>query len=288
MKTAICAIIKDEHRFLEEWIEWHLGLGFNAIHLFEDKGSKSHEEICAKYSNVYLRRYEDDEEVQEIIAPEFGNKKQRRLYQWFCGVSLADWVAFIDIDEFVMFEDCWNLHSFCEEFSDFPAVHLYWKMKGASGHVERPSCRVMDAYTEDAPFVKQDNGWNMKSFVNISKGLGMRTVHHANGAVRTDGTDGEGPIYDKAWINHYFTKSWEDWCDRIYKRGDVYRGHRTLAQFFECNPSMEHLRDELIASVADRIPNGTYWLDKERGIIAGGNVRKIMELNDKHHEKILY
>ena len=68
MKTSICAIIKDEHLFLEEWIEWHLGLGFDAIHLFEDKGSKSHEEICAKYSNVYLRRYEDDEEVQELLA----------------------------------------------------------------------------------------------------------------------------------------------------------------------------------------------------------------------------
>lgn len=285
MKTAICAIIKDEHRFLEEWIEWHLGLGFDAIHLFEDKGSKSHEEICEKYSNVYLRRYEDDEELQEIIAPKFGNKKQCRLYQWFCGRSQADWVAFIDIDEFMMFEEGWNLHRFCEEFSDYPAVHLYWKMKGASGHIERPSCGVVDAYTEDAPFIKQDDGWNMKSLVNIRKGLGMRTVHHANGAVRTDGTDGEGrPIYDKAWLNHYFTKSWEDWCDRIYKRGDVYRGHRTLAQFFECNPSMEHLRDELIASVANRIPNGTYWLDRKRGLIAGGNVKKIKALNYEQTE----
>ena len=54
MKTSIRAIIKDEHQFLEEWIEWHLGLGFDVIYLFEDKGSNSHEEICEKYSNVYL------------------------------------------------------------------------------------------------------------------------------------------------------------------------------------------------------------------------------------------
>ena len=83
MKTAICAIIKDEHRFLEEWIEWHLGLGFDAIHLFEDKGSKSHEEICAKYSNVYLRRYEDDEEVRELLAMQGHSKRQLVLYRWF-------------------------------------------------------------------------------------------------------------------------------------------------------------------------------------------------------------
>ena len=284
MKTAICAIIKDEHLFLKEWIDWHLSLGFDAIHLFEDKGSKSHEELTKEYDNVFLRRYETDEELRQIIAPEYGNKKQSRLYQWFCDNCNTNWVAFIDIDEFLMFEEGWCLDRLCAEFSSAPAVFLFWKMKGASGHIKRPLCSVVEAYTEDAPFVSQDEGWNMKSLVNIDKGLGMRTVHHANGAVCTDNTEGYEPVYSKAWLNHYFSKSWEDWCDRIYKRGDVYKGHRTLAQFFEVNPSMEHLRDELIASVAEKIPNSTHWLDKKRGLIAGGNVKKIMELNRKCNE----
>lgn len=64
MKTAICAIIKDEHLFLKEWIDWHLSSGFDAIHLFEDKGSKNHEGIIKEYNNVFLRRYEDDNEIK--------------------------------------------------------------------------------------------------------------------------------------------------------------------------------------------------------------------------------
>lgn len=277
MKTAICAIIKNEHLFLKEWIDWHLGLGFDAIHLFEDKDSKSHEEICEKYSNVYLRRYEDDEELKKIISPQFGDKKQLRLYQWFCAKCKYNWVAFIDIDEFIMFEDDWNLNRLCDEFSDYPAVHLYWRMKGASGHIKRPSCDVMEAYTEDALFISQDIGWNMKSLVNICKGLGMRTVHHAYGAVRTDFTEGEDPIYAKAWINHYFTKSWEDWYERIYNRGDLYKGHRTLAQFFECNPNMKYLEDKFYYKYSQIIPNGCYRIKGD--IIAGGNTNKIMLLN---------
>ena len=83
MKTAICALIKDEHLFLEEWIEWHLGLGFDAIHLFEDKGSKSHEEICAKYSNVYLRRYEIYEEVRELFKDQGNSHRQLVLCDYF-------------------------------------------------------------------------------------------------------------------------------------------------------------------------------------------------------------
>lgn len=283
MKISICAIIKDEHRFLEEWIEWHLGIGFDAIHLFEDKGSKSHEEICEKYSNVYLRRYENDNELREIIAPEYGNGKQVRLYNWFLDTykDKTDWVAFIDVDEFFFFEKEWDLNRLCLEFINYPAVHLFWKMKGASWYLKRPSCGVVEAYTEDAPFIKTDMcGWISKSFVNVRLNKGMKTCHHANEGVCTDySTDISIPIYGKAWINHYFSKSWEDWCDRIFNRGDIYQGHRTLVDFFECNPAMEFLREELLYSVADRRPNGTYWIDKKKGLIAGGNVRKIMALN---------
>lgn len=288
MKTAICAIIKDEHLFLKEWIDWHLGLGFDAIHLFEDKGSQNHEEICAKYSNVSLRRYEDDEQVRKLLSAQGHSKRQLVLYRWFAETYRGryNWAAFIDLDEFIMLEDGYTLDKLCNEFSDYPTVYLFWKMKGASGHLERPQCGVIEAYTETCPFLEQDvNGWNCKSLVNLRANKGLWSLHHGNGGVCTNlSTSINTPVYGKAWINHYFTKSWEDWLDRIYKKGGTMKGHRTLAQFFEANPSMEHLRDELIASVADKIPNGTYWLDRKRGLIAGGNVRKIMELNKKHNE----
>ena len=283
MKTAICAIIKDEHRFLEEWIEWHLCLGFDAIHLFEDKGSKSHEEICAKYSNVYLRRYEDDEQVRELLADQGSPNRQFDLYSWF-GDSYKntyDWVAFIDIDEFIVFNCDYTLESFCSEFEPYPAVILSWRMMSASGHIDRPKCGVMEAYTGLGVLPDIERGYAYKSFCNINRWIGMTNLHLAKGYVNTSHVQDIYKVsYDKVALNHYFTKSWEDWCDRIFKRGGTAPTHRKLADFFECNPDMEHLRDELIASVADRIPNGTYWLDKKRGLIAGGNVKKITDLNN--------
>ena len=48
--------------------------------------------------------------------------------------------------------------------------------------------------------------------------------------------------------------------------------------------SLKHLKEELMSKVLDRIPVGTYWLDKDRTIIAGGNVRKIMALNKKKYD----
>lgn len=285
MKTAICAIIKDEHLSLKEWIDWHLGLGFDAIHLFEDKGSKSHEEITKEYDNVFLRRYETDDEVKEILVKQGSASRQVDLHNYFINhsKSVYDWVAFIDIDEFFVFED-YNLHDLCEEFSDYSSVLIAWKMIGASGHIARPSCGVVEAYTEPHDIIPRERGWAHKSIVNIHKATSYINPHRTKDFVNVEKKPEIDCIYKKVWLNHYFTKSWEDWCTRIFERGGTVIAHRILADFFECNPSMEHLREELIASVAERIPNGTHWIDKKRGLIAGGNVKKIMELNKKYNE----
>jgi hypothetical protein len=45
MKSIICAIIKDEQRFIKEWVEYYLSIGFDKLYIFEDYGSTSHKKI---------------------------------------------------------------------------------------------------------------------------------------------------------------------------------------------------------------------------------------------------
>lgn len=282
MKTAICAIIKDEHRYLKEWVDWHLNVGFDAIHLFEDKGSKSHEEICKKYSNVYIRRYENDEEVQELLAANGSSSRQLILYSWFGDTykEQYDWVAFIDLDEFITFNESYSLDKLCEEFSSYPCVLLNWRFMGASGHIKRPNCGVVEAYTQEESPMSMERGHMYKSFCNLRLWNGFtKSLHLAKGYVNTNHVVSTSEwCYDKAWINHYFTKSWEDWCDRIFKRGDTQKAHRLLSDFFDANPCMRKYEKDLIDSVSHLIPNGTYKLNR-KGLIAGGNISKIMKLN---------
>ena len=278
--TSICAIIKDEHLFLEEWIKWHLGLGFNAIHLFEDKGSKSHKEICDKYSNIYLRRYEDDKDVQELLEAQGSSSRQHTLYDWFAREykDIYNWTAFIDLDEFIVFNENYDLNRLCDEFKEYSAVYLNWKMIGASGHISRPKCGVMDAYTIECEFPGNDKMWAQKSFVNLKNFIGFRDLHRALGAVNTNHSYNLYELcYDKVSLNHYFTKSLEDWIDRIYNRGGTLNGHRLLHHFFECNPTMKYLENNVTYKYAQLKPKGTYRISRD--IIAGGNVNKISLLN---------
>lgn len=280
MKNSICAIIKDEHLFLKEWIDWHLGLGFDAIHLFEDKGSKSHEEICEKYSNVYLRRYENDNEIRQILSNQGNSGRQKDLYSWFAinYRSIYDWVAFIDIDEFLFFNEDYSLERLCNEYGDCPAILLYWKMMGASGKIKKQD-NVIESYTEEAVIPRNELNWAHKVLCNLRLWPGMDSLHRTREYVNTNRKkDLLDFCYDKAWINHYFTKSWEDWCDRIFHKGGTQKAHRLLSDFFVINPSMRKYEKDLINSVSHLIPNGTYKLNR-KGLIAGGNVSKIMNLN---------
>jgi hypothetical protein len=280
---AICAILKNEHRFLKEWIDHHLALGVDAIHLFEDKGSISHESITSAYENVFLRRYQDDKEVQWLLRNQAASHRQRILYSWFAVKyrETYDWAAFIDLDEFIMFADGYNFERLCNEFEPYPGIMLSWQMMSANNHIQRPNCGVVEAYTQPERNCNYDKGWWQKSFCNLKRWQGMYSLHRANGCVNTDFKANRFQLlYDKAWINHYFTKSWEDWCDRIFNRGGTLVGHRRLTDFFELNSSMLHIKDELVNSVSHKIPNGTYYLDKQNKLIAGGNLKKINDLNN--------
>lgn len=285
MKTAICTIIKNEHLFLKEWIEWHLGIGFNAIHLFEDKDSKSHKEICKKYNNVYLRRYEDDEEVRNLLEYQGSSHRQKVLYDYFARQSkeVYDWVGFFDLDEFVMFADGYNLDKLCVEFEPYSAVLLNWKMMGASGHINRPRTRVVESYTQECETLLKDKEWCYKSFVNINRFQGFENLHMAKGYVNTNHERITDDLYyDKCWLNHYFTKSFEDWLDRIYKRGGTLKAHRTLYDFYSCNPDMAYLKEITYEFLASRMPVGTHTISRELGLCCGGNLYDIRLMNCKN------
>jgi hypothetical protein len=153
-------------------------------------------------------------------------------------------------------------------------------MMGASGHINHPNCGVMQAYTNEEPVVDKDKRYAFKPFCNLKNFKELASVHYSKGCVNTNHSKQYHIlVYDKAWINHYFTKSWEDWCDRIFKRGGTVKSHRFLSDFFENNKNMNHLRSELIESVSHKIPSGTYYIDRENGLIAGGNLNEINNLN---------
>lgn len=258
MDIYICAIIKNEHQYLKEWIDWHLSIGVNHIYLCEDIGSKSHADIIKDYDQVTLFPF-NDEIAQYDRQGHASSWRQRSLFDWFLDThrGVADWCAFIDVDEFITLENYENISEFLADYTDYNGIYLSWKMIGANGHIKSPKSNVVEAYTKEAKgWIACDHHYAFKSIVNLHRNGYITGIHCVNEGVNVfKMTTNRIRIYKKAWINHYFTKSWEDWCNRVLRRGDVCTGNRKLKQFFETNPDMLSIADELYQFAKDNYSN---------------------------------
>lgn len=288
MKTIICAIVKNEQRFIREWVEWNIDQGFDKIYIYEDYGSDSHKEQLQDYIDKGLVELNNLSETHFVPQLKKGTLVQQALYRKFFQLCKskeieADWVGFFDVDEFIMFDDGWDLNKLEEEFKDEPGILLAWKLYGANGHIKRPEGNVVDNYTTHMPegTILDSNvyNWAVKSLVNIAKCDGMKNIHEFNGCVFTNHCK---PIhklcFDKAWINHYYSKSWEDYLDRIFARGNMQNNFRSLDQFFKVNPDMIDQEEKLVMEQRERLTASTMWISRKYKIISGGNKKKLESL----------
>ena len=289
--SVICAIVKNEQRYIREWADHYLSIGFDKLYVFEDFGSQTH--------SSELRELIDSGKVvltslsESNVLPHYrkGTHVQRGLYNYFldrCKKEyIADWCGFFDVDEFMMFEDGWDLQKLEEVFSGYGGVLLSWRNFGANGHVKRPEGKIVDNYTTHLPDGTKLGGkrdsteWNVKSLVNVHKATAQRSIHVFNGCRFTDGREfGKGGmVYCKAWLNHYYSKSWEDYCDRMFARGNMHNNYRCFDLFFKVSPEFMPRKKELIESVRYRHTVSTMWISRQMKVISGGNVNRLNELN---------
>ena len=256
-KVVICSIIKNEHRYLEEWIKHNLSIGVDKIFLYEDEGSESHSEITDKYENVVI------DSIDVIKEKKVRTNKQITLYNWFLNKykGIFDYMIAIDPDEYINFEGFSNIHDFGDSFGDFQAIALYYKWMSANNHVERPNGNIVDNYTED---VDHSELWQFKTIVNLNSTIGekVRFINsHCVKGITTINTKGEeistkrnnkeyenSKTFVKAYIKHYVSKSWEDWVERLV-RGNITRNYRNADTFFTFNPDMKKKQSELVDSL---------------------------------------
>lgn len=264
MKTAICVLIKDENDYLKEWLDHHFNLGIDEIFLYEDYGSKSHLDIVKPYGDrVHLNSidimFNSDDESKNIINT--GERVQVLLFEYFPKMykNDFDWILFIDLDEFLILKK--PLQELLEKYDDKSSIYLRWRWYGASGHVKKQIGNVVDNFTK---YISTTYNWglNFKSFINCKNFKGWeRTIHKAEG--------GEYPLSDygdhEAFINHYFTKSWEEWKTKILSRGDTLPGHRKIEEFFVLNPDMLPLKKQLLSEVTERYKDENLQKEMKKG-----------------------
>jgi hypothetical protein len=246
-KIAICAIFKDEAPYLLEWIAFHRMIGVDLFVLYDNGSTDGGANLIRQSSFV--------RNVTIIDWPD--RPGQLSAYRHFHAnyASAFTWVAFIDIDEFIVPVDAGSIRGILLSaiYEPYADVLLNWQIFGPSEHAARPSGLIIENFTRRFPDHAEANR-HVKSLVRPKDLLRVGSTPHIFDCARpTCNARGETAVShamqptvccDVMVINHYFTKSAEEWLFKRQRgRGDSLDpyGDRVFADV-EAQATVEDMR----------------------------------------------
>ena len=236
-KLAIAAIFKDEGKYLREWVDYHLLAGVEHFYLYNNNSSDDCEEILAPYVEknlVTLTKITG----RGMQMPAYDDAIEKHRFD-------CQYMAFIDIDEFIFPRTGQSIPTVVDDIlshnPDAAAFGINEQHFGSNGEIKADYSRgVLERFTRRAPrdwtvFGKNDSNTGniyIKSVANprrIDYYLSPHFAIYFKGfkSINSDGAEtwnaGNSPICaDKIVVNHYFTKSREEFTDKKTRRGKGY------------------------------------------------------------------
>ena len=259
MNICICTLIKNEQEYLEDWLKYNINLGVDKIFIVEDIGSESHKSIIEKYSdNVEILDIPFDE--GEFNDKHFRTRQsywQVEMFKYVRELNVYDWCFIMDIDEYITITENLSLKDFLSQYNDYSELILYWKNYGANGHIEKPDYSKVETYreyyTKECGYSVLDKKYTfiMKKAINLHKitpnYMVCQHLHSMATYTKTNFQKGiHTPCYERAYLAHYITKSWEEYKWKLLTRGMCCKNHRKIDDFFEMNTDMLPLKEELV------------------------------------------
>jgi GT2 family glycosyltransferase/SAM-dependent methyltransferase len=263
---AICAVFKDEAAYLREWVEFHQLMGVERFYLYNNNSS-----------DRYLDALQPHIASGAVVLHEWPqHPAQLQVYEHCLKTHgpETDWLAFIDIDEFLFSPRAKLLPDVLADYAEHPGVGVNWVMFGSAGHTVKPAGGVLENYLRRGPLdggikYKQPDGSyrpenaHIKSIVQPSKVIACTNPHfmlYADNAraVNENGQPIDGPFtanvsVEKLRINHYWSKSEEECRIKFAKSLADSKGSRDWNWFAEHEKVLNELHDDVVLRVVAQL-----------------------------------
>lgn len=127
--VSICAIFKNEAKYLKEWIEFHKIVGVEHFYLYNNFSTDGYLQVLKPYIDLGIVSLIDWPVMQGQMSA-YKNCVERFQNE-------SQWIGFVDIDEFICPNSFDKIEDFLEQFKKRPIVIIYWKYFGSSGIFKR-------------------------------------------------------------------------------------------------------------------------------------------------------
>lgn len=236
MKTVICAIAKNEGKYIEDFCQYHLALGFDEIHIY-DNGT----EIPFNEERVIVHPFRNVNRMPQLKA-----------YRDFLKNVDYDWASFIDIDEFITLDGYSNIKEYLGTFPEtVDQVRIYEKVYGDDEKIT-PDDIDVPVYdriiipknlrsVRGKSIIRNRNGWRILDPHRILLDKKMIDAF-SDGRIAERNTpplilNVDSDTYDGCYLRHYHTKTLSEFCEQKLGLSDVfYDGAvRGINYFFAIN-----------------------------------------------------
>lgn len=239
---AIVTICKNEADYILEWIAYHKICGIKHIYLY-DNGST--DDTIEKIKSIF-----NDDFVTVTNFP--GNKMQYAAYNNALKRygNNYKYMAFIDCDEFIMPQKKGSLierslDEIIDSNSEIGGVGINWCVFGSSGLKNKTKQLLLEKFLHRGDTVNGIGNACIKSIVIPERVSMFNHPHYPVYKIGYYGVNLDGEIIDGCYstpkvsspirINHYFTKSLEEWIERRSRgRADIgVQSKRTIEEFYQ-------------------------------------------------------
>lgn len=245
--AIVCAIARDETDYIVEWVDHHLKIGFEYIVIYDNNSVVPIKQTLSSYIR--------SGQVSVIDCPIMESPQMKAynhcLYEMH---NKTKWIAYIDIDEFIVLHKHDSIVDMLGEYEQYPGLCLNWVMHTANQHIHKPQGSIIDSYTTARPFNSTANT-HIKTILQPKHILTIPNPHFAVynlglSAVNESGDLVTGPFSqfsnEVAQVNHYFTKSFEEWMLKIGRGSSASNNKmRRVDEFWLYNEDMLHLKEKV-------------------------------------------
>jgi hypothetical protein len=211
LDLGVVVILRNEAPYLPEWLAYHHALGVQHFFIYDNGSTDELHEVLEAWVNHGL--------VTLVHWPLPGGQIDAYSHALrFYGPSLG-WLAFFDVDEFVvpLVDD--DIPSLLARFPDAADVRIPRVDFGYSGHREPPDALTIEAYTQVANVFGRDPAKPPRvKTIAQPRSISAVGIHTATVADDPRGPDGK-PVpsrtvgkacWEYAQLNHYYTRSFEE------------------------------------------------------------------------------
>lgn len=244
--------IKNEARYIPEWIEFHLLQGYDHFILYDNCSTDTPTIITKPYTMAGILEF-------RFYPPEVTEAKNFWLAKQCCieQRGKSKWIDFRSLDERVFCPNGGSVRDVLQNYEQYGGLAVAWEEFGFNRHKTRPEGLLIENYTQTC----QDQGHHIKTIVQPEYALGFAGNPHnflykdgrytvTENYTRVDGAHIHTDYsYKKIKCHHYNTLSEEEFNNKMNKGG------------LDHGPALENVRREQ----AERIWKYMHGEDPEFG-----------------------